>query len=137
MRQNPVDGPTVALRQDRPFLKEASNTPARNIRLRDVTFAYPGGAPVLEHFDLTIPAGSSLALVTWAERKDPNWFGARIPAAPKSMELVTVNLDAQRHPWFSYQDFEGSPLKNVSVQEGATPNERAAYILSQRAAVMP
>ncbi|HEY6988900.1 MAG TPA: ABC transporter ATP-binding protein [Bryobacteraceae bacterium] len=38
--------------------------PACEIRLRDVTFAYPnGGAPVLEHFDLTIPAGSSLAIV--------------------------------------------------------------------------
>jgi len=38
---------------------------AHEIRLRDVTFAYPtgGGAPVLEHFDLTIPAGSSLAIV--------------------------------------------------------------------------
>jgi ABC-type multidrug transport system fused ATPase/permease subunit len=28
-----------------------------------VTFAYPGGTPVLDHFDLTIPAGSSLAIV--------------------------------------------------------------------------
>jgi ATP-binding cassette subfamily B protein len=28
-----------------------------------VSFAYPGGSPVLEHFDLTIPAGSSLAIV--------------------------------------------------------------------------
>jgi len=37
--------------------------PAREIRLRDVTFAYPGGASVLEKFDLTIPAGSSLAIV--------------------------------------------------------------------------
>jgi len=37
--------------------------PAREVRFRDVTFAYPGGAPVLEHFDLTIPAGSSLAIV--------------------------------------------------------------------------
>ena len=38
---------------------------AHEIRLRDVTFAYPagGGAPVLEHFDLAIPAGSSLAIV--------------------------------------------------------------------------
>ena len=35
----------------------------REIRLSDVSFAYPGGAPVLEHFDLTIPAGSSLAIV--------------------------------------------------------------------------
>lgn len=37
--------------------------PAREVRFRDVTFAYPGGAPVLEHFDLAIPAGSSLAIV--------------------------------------------------------------------------
>jgi ABC-type multidrug transport system fused ATPase/permease subunit len=44
---------------DRP----ADKTPAREIRLRDVTFGYPGGTPVLDHFDLTIPAGSSLAIV--------------------------------------------------------------------------
>jgi ATP-binding cassette subfamily B protein len=37
--------------------------PAREIRFRDLTFAYPGGASVLEGFDLTIPAGSSLAIV--------------------------------------------------------------------------
>jgi ABC-type multidrug transport system fused ATPase/permease subunit len=59
--------PAGALRSgDRP----ADGTPAREIRLRDVTFAYPASsnpqspsAPVLEHFDLTIPAGSSLAIV--------------------------------------------------------------------------
>jgi ABC-type multidrug transport system fused ATPase/permease subunit len=44
---------------DRP----ADKTPEREIRLRDVTFGYPGGVPVLDHFDLTIPAGSSLAIV--------------------------------------------------------------------------
>jgi len=41
----------------------AGGKPKREIRLRDVSFAYPGGSPVLEHFDLTIPAGSSLAIV--------------------------------------------------------------------------
>jgi ATP-binding cassette, subfamily B, bacterial len=41
----------------------SERSPAREIRFRDVTFAYPGGASVLEHFDLTIPAGSSLAIV--------------------------------------------------------------------------
>ena len=41
----------------------AAQLPAREIRFRDVTFAYPGGPPVLEHFDLTIPAGSSIAIV--------------------------------------------------------------------------
>jgi len=41
-------------------------TPARapEIRFRDVTFTYPSGSrPVLEHLDLTIPAGASLAIV--------------------------------------------------------------------------
>ena len=41
----------------------AARLPARQIRFRDVTFAYPGGAPVLDGFDLTIPAGTSLAIV--------------------------------------------------------------------------
>jgi len=45
--------------------RAAAGTPAREIRFRDVTFAYPSGgsAPVLSGFDLTIPAGSSLAIV--------------------------------------------------------------------------
>ena len=43
--------------------RSANGMPAHEIRFRDVTFAYPGGAPVLEHFDLTVPAGSSLAIV--------------------------------------------------------------------------
>ena len=43
--------------------QSAAGKPAREIRFRDVTFAYPGGAAILEHFDLTIPAGSSLAIV--------------------------------------------------------------------------
>jgi ATP-binding cassette subfamily B protein len=51
--------------------RTADAKPAREIRFRDVTFAYPPGggpptgpsAPVLEHLDLAIPAGSSLAIV--------------------------------------------------------------------------
>jgi ABC-type multidrug transport system fused ATPase/permease subunit len=44
-------------------VRPAGRMPEREIRFRGVTFAYPGGPPVLEHFDLTIPAGSSLAIV--------------------------------------------------------------------------
>jgi ABC-type multidrug transport system fused ATPase/permease subunit len=44
--------------------RPAARMPAHEIRFRDLTFAYPGvAAPVLDHFDLTIPAGSSLAIV--------------------------------------------------------------------------
>jgi ABC-type multidrug transport system fused ATPase/permease subunit len=45
----------------------AVGLPAREIRFRDVTFRYPtagdSAEPVLAGFDLTIPAGSSLAIV--------------------------------------------------------------------------
>jgi ABC-type multidrug transport system fused ATPase/permease subunit len=43
--------------------RQPAGMPAHDVRFRDVSFAYPGGAPVLVHFDLTIPAGSSLAIV--------------------------------------------------------------------------
>ena len=44
--------------------RSAAGLPSRDLRFRDLTFSYPtSGSPVLEHFDLTIPAGSSLAIV--------------------------------------------------------------------------
>ena len=49
--------------------RSAKGMPAREIRFRHVSFAYPASpdvthaAPVLKDFDLTIPAGSSLAIV--------------------------------------------------------------------------
>jgi len=47
-------------RGDRP----AAGLPAARIEFRDVTFAYPSSSrPVLDGFDVTIPAGTSLAIV--------------------------------------------------------------------------
>jgi ABC-type multidrug transport system fused ATPase/permease subunit len=44
--------------------QSAEGMPAREIRFRNVTFAYPpANEPVLKGFDLAIPAGSSLAIV--------------------------------------------------------------------------
>ena len=43
--------------------RDAATMPTREVRFRGVSFAYPGGAEVLKDFDLTIPAGSSLAIV--------------------------------------------------------------------------
>jgi ATP-binding cassette subfamily B protein len=60
MRLEPAMRPAGELRSGN---RRADAKPAREIRLRDVSFGYPGGTPVLEHFDLTIPAGSSLAIV--------------------------------------------------------------------------
>jgi ABC-type multidrug transport system fused ATPase/permease subunit len=73
--------PVAAVLRLEPAMRPAGGLPigdgwviakrAPEIRLRDVTFAYPAGdsavpseeSLVLEHFDLTIPAGSSLAIV--------------------------------------------------------------------------
>lgn len=43
--------------------RSAEGHPAQSIHFRDVTFGYPGGAPVLDGFTLTVPAGTSLAIV--------------------------------------------------------------------------
>ena len=44
--------------------QDAAGHPHREIRFRDLTFAYPGtSTPVLAGLDLTIPAGTSLAIV--------------------------------------------------------------------------
>ena len=61
LRLEPAMAPAGALTPGR---RPAAGMPAREVRFRDVTFAYPsGGGPVLEGLDLTIPAGSSLAIV--------------------------------------------------------------------------
>jgi ATP-binding cassette, subfamily B, bacterial len=60
LRLEPAMRPVGALHSGS---RSANAMPAREIRLRDVTFGYQDGAFVLEHLDLTIPAGSSLAIV--------------------------------------------------------------------------
>src|SRR5204862_5563643 len=59
-----LDGAMAAAGALRSGAGRAEKIPAKSIRFRNVTFAYPnGGSPVLKNFDLTIPAGSSLAIV--------------------------------------------------------------------------
>ena len=61
-RLKPAMGPAGALSAGS---QPATGRPASEIRFREVTFAYPaaGAVPVLDRFDLTIPAGTSLAIV--------------------------------------------------------------------------
>jgi ABC-type multidrug transport system fused ATPase/permease subunit len=60
LRLEPAMEPAGALASGK---SSAAGSPAREIRFRNLTFAYPGGAAVLQGLDLTIPAGSSLAIV--------------------------------------------------------------------------
>jgi len=64
LRLEPLMGQRGALAGPTGSPRAAERLPRREIRFRDVTFAYPGSAhPVLDGFDLTIPAGTSLAIV--------------------------------------------------------------------------
>ena len=60
LRLEPAMAPAGALPSG---TRPADGLPAREVRFRAVTFGYPGGSTVLDHFDLTIPAGSSMAIV--------------------------------------------------------------------------
>jgi len=68
------------------------------------------------------PKGAVLGLVTWREREDPHWFGARIPGSAVAIEFVEVG-GADRV-------FVGRPWR-----EGAGTSARE--ILGMKAAVAP
>jgi ABC-type multidrug transport system fused ATPase/permease subunit len=64
LRLEPAMRPAGALAPPRRAARPASGMPASEIRCRDLRFAYPRSErPVLEGLNLTIPAGSSLAIV--------------------------------------------------------------------------
>jgi ABC-type multidrug transport system fused ATPase/permease subunit len=57
-------GAKAALQGAKGPAQPAAGLPAREIRFRGVTFSYPGSdRPVLDGLDLTVPAGTSLAIV--------------------------------------------------------------------------
>jgi hypothetical protein len=77
--------------------------------------------------------GAVLALVTWAQRDDPHWFGGRIPAIPESVEFVQVAATGQT---LSYQRFAGK----VPVEEHPTASvaaQRTSFMLGLTPARLP
>jgi hypothetical protein len=71
----------------------------------------------------TYPAGAVLGLVTWKQREDPHWFGARIPGRPVSVEFVVVGTGVDR-------EFVGTPWREVA-------GRAATEIEGMKAAVAP
>src|SRR5580704_16969594 len=86
------------------------------------------------HSQTDYPAGSVLSLVTWTQQEDPRWFGGKIPATVKSVEFVSIGAAPDGRPSYSYEEYEGAPLRKLSGEQGVVPNDRAARLLSQRAA---
>jgi hypothetical protein len=79
--------------------------------------------------------GEVLALLTWQQQADPNWFGARIPGALQSLELLHTKPGDTSHPVVVYQCFAG---KNLLLRADTLhQQERIAYLLAQKPAVLP
>ena len=76
--------------------------------------------------------GAVLALVTWAQRDDPHWFGARIPDRPASVEFVTVGPQNT----FSYRRFDGPNLAEAHLSSVATA-QRASFLVKLKPASLP
>ena len=82
------------------------------------------------------PAGSVLSVITWSQEEDPRWFGGSIPGNVRSVEFLEVQSGQDRGTYL-YTLYGGSPLRKLVSTEEKFPTGRAAYILGQRAAVMP
>lgn len=98
----------------------------------DVAVAY-----ARSHAEHSYPPGAILSLVTWSQKQDSRWFGAQIPSRVQSVEFVFVTATPENLPHYAYELYTGSPLVKISGDEGPAPSDRAIYILSQRAAVLP
>ena len=70
-----------------------------------------------------------LALVTWAQRDDPHWFGARIPDRPLSVECLQASGSQP-----TYRRFAGVEL---TAEQNAAAAQRTSFILGLPPAWLP
>jgi hypothetical protein len=75
------------------------------------------------------PSGAVIALVTWRQREDRHWFGARIPDAPLQIEFVEFSAAEPR-----YRNFAGSPLHEQPIADASV---RIAAITSMNPVALP
>ncbi len=79
------------------------------------------------------PAGAVLALVTWAQREDPHWFGGRIPDTPQSVQFVQVEVPAKA---YGYRRFDGPGLGEHRLPSGLEA-QRTSFIVKLAPATLP
>lgn len=85
-------------------------------------------APAMPQYEV----GAVLALVTWVQRDDPHWFGARIPDLPSSVEFVSVGQQNAA----SYRGFEGPNLGETHSSASAIA-QRTSLLLNLKPASLP
>jgi ABC-type multidrug transport system fused ATPase/permease subunit len=120
--------------------------PAREILFRNLTFTYPGAAtPVLHGFDLTIPAGSSLAIVgqngagktTLAKLLCRLYDPARGAIEIDGVNLCELDLDSWRSRLAAvFQDFIRFELTlRENVAPAGAPDDAVRQVLADAGAL--
>ena len=76
--------------------------------------------------------GAVIALVTWAQREDPHWFGARIPDRPLFVEFLAWTSSRSTN----YTRYDGAGKLTVPANSEATA-QRTNFLLSLKPAPLP
>ncbi|ADW70672.1 cytochrome P460 family protein [Granulicella tundricola] len=79
---------------------------------------------------VSYPAGAVLALVTWVQRDDPHWFGARIADSPQAVEFVEVGAT------HAYRRYAGDGLPE-DRREAGLAMQRTAFVTGLAPARLP
>ncbi len=79
-------------------------------------------------------AGEVLALVTWKQQADGNYFGADVPGDLQSVEIIKSAI-AAKNVLVSYKKYTGKNLD--SAPDTLQQEKRITYIFNQRPSVMP
>ncbi|RLJ32871.1 hypothetical protein CLU97_2336 [Chryseobacterium sp. 7] len=74
-----------------------------------------------------------LALVTWSQKEDPYWYGAKIPDNLLSVEIIKSRQPFSQNSGIVYQKYEGKELKKVN----ADGTDRIRTILGMKPSIMP
>jgi hypothetical protein len=80
-----------------------------------------------------LPAGAVLALVSWEQRDDPHWFGARIPDVPKAVEFVQSAASGKANDYLS---FSGAGLVKHRT-DAVVSGQRISFVLGLTAVRLP
>jgi hypothetical protein len=79
--------------------------------------------------------GERLVLLTWKQKNDSNWFGARIPGKLQSVEMVNIEIDSTTRLTTGYKIYVEGKL--WSKPGDVYRKERIAFILGQLPSVIP
>jgi Cytochrome P460/Haem-binding domain len=117
------------------------NVISSSIRRQDGTMSTLYGNQIAVHFARTqemgqYPEGSRLTMVTWKQKEDDHWFGARIPGPVQIVETVFVSDSGGKlYPLYERKDMNSTGAFTARVT--ADTKLRTSYILGQHPSIMP